>query len=432
MNAKASAYWGKIRSSRLAKDSFWAVFGNGLGYGFLMLAGIVIANFLGVDAYGEFGIVKTTMLYIAGFATLGLGISSTKYIANALKEDRPAVRSLSHDAIQITLVFSALLAAGLFIAANPLARFLDEPGLAGAFRILGVIIVCKALNTTQNGILAGFGDFRAIARNNVISSLAMLTGCVPLTCWFRLDGALGILFFSQALNALLNWVSLRRLIKGLSGQKNVSRKRELCLFSFPIALQELNYTVCSWGGIMLLTKLSSSSQVGLYTAAAMWNGVITFIPGLLSNVILSHLSGTAGDKASHRHTLKTMLGVNFITTIIPFAAVYLLAGLITGFYGPTFTGLESVLRIMTLATVFSACSTVLYSELISRGHNWLSFLCRIMQEGTLFAVGWVLLVKWSGQSGAVCFACAYLISAIVSFSAPLLCVALLRNRCIAA
>ena len=169
MNAKASAYWGKIRSSRLAKDSFWAVFGNGLGYGFLMLAGIVIANFLGVDAYGEFGIVKTTMLYIAGFATLGLGISSTKYIANALKEDRPAVRSLSHDAIQITLVFSALLAAGLFIAANPLARFLDEPGLAGAFRILGVIIVCKALNTTQNGILAGFGDFRAIARNNVIS-----------------------------------------------------------------------------------------------------------------------------------------------------------------------------------------------------------------------------------------------------------------------
>ncbi len=183
---------------------------------------------------------------------------------------------------------------------------------------------------------------------------------------------------------------------------------------------------------MLLTKLSSSSQVGLYTAAAMWNGVITFIPGLLSNVILSHLSGTAGDKASHRHTLKTMLGVNFITTIIPFAAVYLLAGLITGFYGPTFTGLESVLRIMTLATVFSACSTVLYSELISRGHNWLSFLCRIMQEGTLFAVGWVLLVKWSGQSGAVCFACAYLISAIVSFSAPLLCVALLRNRCTAA
>ena len=282
MNAKASAYWGKIRSSRLAKDSFWAVFGNGLGYGFLMLAGIVIANFLGVDAYGEFGIVKTTMLYIAGFATLGLGISSTKYIANALKEDRPAVRSLSHDAIQITLVFSALLAAGLFIAANPLARFLDEPGLAGAFRILGVIIVCKALNTTQNGILAGFGDFRAIARNNVISSLAMLAGCVPLTCWFRLDGALGILFFSQALNALLNWISLRRLIKGLSGQKNVSRKRELCLFSFPIALQELNYTVCSWGGIMLLTKLSSASQVGLYTAAAMWNGVITFIPGLLS------------------------------------------------------------------------------------------------------------------------------------------------------
>ena len=408
-------YLGKLKSSKLAKDSFWAVFGNGLGYGFLLLAGIVIANLLGVNAYGEFGIVKTTMLYIAGFATLGLGISSTKYIANALKEDKSAVRALSRDAVQITVIFSALLAIGLLIAATPLARFLDEPGLAWAFRILGVIIICKALNTTQNGILAGFGDFRTIARNNVISSTVMLLGCVPLTYWFYLDGALAILFFSQALNALLNWLSLRKLLKGLSGQTDVSRKRELCLFSFPIALQELNYTVCNWGGIMLLTRLSSASQVGLYTAAAMWNGVITFIPGLLTNVILSHLSGTAGDKTTHRYTLKTMLGVNFITTLIPFVVVYLLAGWITGFYGHTFTGLESVLRILTLATVFSACSTVLYSELLSRGHNWLLLAYRILQDLAILGLAWLLLLRFGADSGAISYSVAYTVGSALYF-----------------
>ena len=52
-------------SSSLFKDSFWAVFGNGLGYFLLLVAGIVIARFLGKDIYGEYGVVKTTMFHIA-------------------------------------------------------------------------------------------------------------------------------------------------------------------------------------------------------------------------------------------------------------------------------------------------------------------------------------------------------------------------------
>lgn len=429
MTAKATAYLNRIKGNRLAKDSFWAVFGNGLGYGLLLIAGIVIANFLGADVYGEYGLVKTTMLYIAGFATLGLGISSTKYIANALKEEASEVRALARDAMQITLVFSSLLAAGLFIFASPLARFLEEPGLVMAFRVLGAIVICKALNTTQNGILAGFGDFRAIARNNVVSGLLMLGSCVPLTYFYGLDGAFAALFSSQALNALLNWLSLRHLLRALKGQKAVSRKRELIIFSFPIALQELNYTVCSWGGIALLTKLSSVGQVGIYTAVNQWNGVITFIPGLLYNVILSHLSGSANDRIVHKRTLKTMLTVNFLTTLIPFLAVYALADWITAtFYGPTFAGMGSVFRMMTLATVFSACSGVLYSELISRGHNWLSLICRIIQEGTLFFAGWLLLLHWTSQEGAFCFATAYLISAITSFLAPFICLIIFKRK----
>lgn len=69
---------------------------------------------------------------------------------------------------------------------------------------------------------------------------------------------------------------------------------DLLKFSFPIALQEISYAICNWAGILLLTKMSSLSEVGLYTATAQWNAVITMIPGMLANVVLSHLSGASG------------------------------------------------------------------------------------------------------------------------------------------
>lgn len=408
----------RIGNSRLAQDSLWAVCGNGLGYGLLLLAGIVIARYLGKDIYGEYGLVKTTMIYIAGFATLGLGISSTKYIADALQTDRTHVRALARDALTLSFWFSLTLALAVAAAATLLARFLKEPGLTMAFRVLAVIIIFKALNTTQNGILAGFGAFKSIARNNVASGAVMLTCCWPLTWWLGLDGAFISLAASQGLNALLNYFSLRRRTAALTGQEDVSRRRELFLFSFPIALQELNYTVCNWGGIALLTKLSSVGQVGIYTATMQWNGIITFIPGLLSNVILSHLSGTTGNARAHRHTLRTMLGVNFITTLIPFVVIYILAGWIASFYGPTFTEMKGVMRVLMLATIFSACASVLYNELISRGRNWIVLAIRILQDIVILGLAWLLLSKVTGiivADGAMCCAIASVAGSAIYF-----------------
>ena len=42
----------RILSNQLLKDSFWAVWGNSLGYAFFLLSGIIIARFLGKDLYG--------------------------------------------------------------------------------------------------------------------------------------------------------------------------------------------------------------------------------------------------------------------------------------------------------------------------------------------------------------------------------------------
>ena len=67
----------RIKKSQLFKDSFWAISGNGISYGLLLLGGIFIARFLGKDLYGEYGVIKTTMFNIASIATFGLNFTST-------------------------------------------------------------------------------------------------------------------------------------------------------------------------------------------------------------------------------------------------------------------------------------------------------------------------------------------------------------------
>lgn len=404
-----------VKNNKFFKDSFWAVFGNGFGNGFLLLAGILIARFLGKELYGEYGVVKTTMFYIASFATLGLGVTSTKYIATLLNSKPIHVKNVIHDAMTITVIFSSIIAIIIFIIAPFLANLLNEEQLVLALRALSVVIIFKAITTTQIGVLAGFKEFKTIALNSLSSGLLMLVICVPLTYFWGLKGALLSLLFSQIFNSIVNYMGIKRKSRSFSFVEKVSYKKELAYFSFPVALQESSFAICNWAAIMLLTKLSSMGEVGLYTASAQWNSIITMIPGLLINVILSYLSSSINNSIKHKKTLKLMLRINFFTTIIPFVIVYFLADFIASFYGKSFEGMPSVLRILTFSTILEACASVYKSELLALGKTWLLFSVRLFRDMILVIGVYILLTFSNGVDGAIMYSWAVVVMSALFF-----------------
>lgn len=405
----------KIRHSTLFKDSFWAVSGNGLGYGLLLLSGILIARFLGKDIYGEYGMVKTTMFHIAAFSTFGLGYTSTKFVAQYKAENPVCLRDILHASLSITLCSSLGLAVLLIVFAPWLAAFLDEPGLIMPFRLLGCIVVFKALSTTQQGILAGFGEFRRLALNNVWAGLIMALVCVPLTCFFGLRGALSALSLSQLSNVIINAFAIRRIRMNLPQSEGSPFVRRLLKFSFPVALQEFSCVLAAWGGSLLLVKYSSLGEMGISSAAGQWNAIILFIPGLLSNVVLSHLSGTLSDVKGHKHTIQRMLVVNLCCTLIPFVVVAMLSPWIVSFYGSTFKGMETVLQVTIFATIFSCCSNVLSSEMIAQGKTWVLLFFRTTRDMLILVAFYALLTWHDGQNGALYQACVSVCSSALYF-----------------
>lgn len=402
----------KLLNSKLFKDSFWTVFGNGLGNCLMLLAGIIIARFLGKDLYGEYGMVKTTMFHIASFSTFGLGFSATKYIANAVQNHPGQIRSIIRSSLITTLAFSVFLCCLLIVFADKLAAYIEEPSTAPAFRALGVIIVFRAINTVSAGVLAGFKSFKRIGINSIISGLVLVLTASILTYKFGVVGSFIALALSQFANAVLNFRAV--IVAYCSAQGNVTVTGELLLFSFPVAIQEFSYMLCNWGGTMILTKFASLGDVGIWSAASQWNSIIIFIPTLLSNVVLSYLSGSSEEPSSHDKMLRKMLLINFVCSFIPFVFVFLLSGVIASFYGSTFADMKPVMRVLTFSTVFLCLSNVFQSNMLSEGKNWALLIFRIIRDICMFAAFYIVL-KYSDNMASLSYAWVYVMAYILYF-----------------
>ena len=112
----------RVRESDLLNDSFWALLGSALGKGLSLIAGILVARFLGKELYGQYGILKNTLLNIAVFSTLGLGYTGTRFVAKNIKTGVSKTIRLIY---QITMAASSLMAVAV-LSLRRLSRFLSR------------------------------------------------------------------------------------------------------------------------------------------------------------------------------------------------------------------------------------------------------------------------------------------------------------------
>lgn len=62
--------------------------GNVISKFALLVATIFVTKYLGKKEYGQFGIIKSTILMFAMFAGLELGMTATKYISQYKSTDK--------------------------------------------------------------------------------------------------------------------------------------------------------------------------------------------------------------------------------------------------------------------------------------------------------------------------------------------------------
>ena len=393
----------RFKRSRLINDAFWALLANLIGKGLPFIAGIFVARLLGSEAYGEFGLIKSSLMSIALFSSFGLGITATKFIAEIVNKDKQSAKYVERICNIITLISSLILATAVFIFAHPIATILKAPHIVGILRLSSIAIVFNAINTTQNGILAGLGAFKVIARNSTWSGLFSFVVTVSLTYFYDLEGAVIVLCLYLSFNCVVNRKSIKRLLpieKASMTNYHKGTLHKIVSFSFPIALQESTFSIASWLNAFILITYCSYSEYGIYTAAVQWFSVMLFIPGALRNVALSNLSASP-DMQSKKTALNRLLLINFTSTFIPFLIVVMLASYIASFYGNSFNGLAPILVIMAFTAVINSLSNVFTQELISINQNWYLFYTRLLRDMITLFVVYLCLSQYDGGALSV-------------------------------
>jgi O-antigen/teichoic acid export membrane protein len=382
----AAPYLAKFRASspqayKLAHGTFWSLIGVATPRAIGVLASIIVARLLGVEGFGAYGIIQSTIGMFATFAGYGLGTTAAKHIAQYRTVDPDRAGRVLAAAMVITVAVG-ILTSGALLAASPfLAQHtLGAPGLTGILRFSAALVFLTVLSGAQTGMLTGFEAFKKNAQVNVIGALSVLPLTVLGTYFFGLMGSVAALTASTALTCVVSHIAIsgeaRRL--GVPARYSTCHQEWTTItgFSIPTILGSMGQGTATWMCYsMLVNRPNGYGQMGLFNASNQWFAAIMFVPGLLNRVTLPALSesfAVAGRQGARKVLVLTF---KFNTAVmVPLVLVAsLLSPWIMAFYGPSFVGAWPVLVMALFTAGCFALESPVYQALLAEGRPWTVF-----------------------------------------------------------
>lgn len=403
--------------SRIASGAFWSFTGTALAKLLVLVASIICAHILSQQEYGEFGMVRSTINMFVVFGAAGLGMTATKYISEyreSHKERIAGIYILTNGFAVVTglIVTVVVLAIAPYLAENTL----HAPHLEPSIRVGAVLLFVTILTGAQNGALTGVEDFRSMAFNTLIGSVAESAFMLLGAYYYGVLGA--VLGYGVGFIALYvaNFISIRKDFNRMGVEIRLSsfNREDLHLlykFSLPAALSTILLTPTIWVIKTLLANQCGFDELAIFEAADQWKTMILFIPSTVSLVALPILSSIVGlDQTKFRKVLNINLYLNAGIALVIALAVSVLSPFIMTLYGKAYVSDYWVLIILAASTVFSSMANVVGLAISSRAKMWVGFLFNAVWAAMVIGFSVLFLNLGLGARGlALAITVAYVI-----------------------
>lgn len=410
----------KILSSSINKkifnQGFWILLGNLISKFVLLIATVFMTNYLGKEEYGQFGIIKSTILMFAMFAGMELGMTSTKYIAQYKSVDVKKVERVVGLSNLFAIVISLLVSFLIYWFSEEIAIQINAPRLHSEIRISSFILFFSSLNGVQSGILAGIEKFKELSVNGAIAGVVSSIGLVVSSRYFGLNAVIVAFGFNYVLCCLLNFFTLKKsFYKDFSvtifSRENFKELDVLWSFSLPAILAGLMVAPVTWlCNYFLVNQPNGYEQMANFDIANQWRNTILFIPSALSQIVLPMLASKVGNKIDYRIVFNKNLKINLYFGVILSLFFCGMSPLIIYIYGDKYNDALVPMIVMFLTTALIATNNVIGQGIASQGKMWLGFFVNTVWAIILLSSS-ILLIKYF-QLGAVGLSIAYLISYI--------------------
>ena len=416
IKAKIQAVLSSDLNKKIANHSFWILIGNTISKVALLIATIIMARYMGKEEYGQFGVIKSTILMFALFAGLELGMTSTKYIAQYLGKDNKKIERIiglsNLFAITLSLVISVLV----YLFSNKIAVQISAPSLSSEIKLSSFILFFSSMNGIQTGILNGLQEFKIASINNMIAGVLSSILLIISSVYGGLDALVIAFGLNFVIIFILNYFSIRKRFYSeftisILSKENFRELDVLWRFSLPAILAGLIVGPVIWiCNYFLVNQNNGYVEIANFDIANQWRNTVLFVPAALSQIVLPLLTSFVGDKDAYKKMFYKNLKINFYVGFSFVIILVLLTPVIIWFYGSKYDNAYYPMIIMFVTTGFISVNNVIGQAIASQDKMWLGFFVNLMWAIVLLLSAYLLIVKY--PLGALGISLAYLISYI--------------------
>lgn len=386
---------------RVASGAFWTFAGTALSRILALAGSMVTARLLGRESFGEVGVILSTIYTFQAFASFGLGLTATKFVAELRSKDPERAGRIMALSFVVSAATGAI-ATALLLAYAPwlAASTLKAPQLATPLRIGALALFFNTLGAAQTGALTGFEAFRTSTTLTAWSgALGVALGVVGIWLW-GIDGVV----WGQAAASMLQWLLTHFAVRRHAAEYGIRiaiagwwRERSvLWTFSLPAVAAGVMVGPVGWAtNAILVNQPHGYTEMGILNAANQWFGAVLFLPTAFAGALVPVLSERIGhgDSQGAKRVLRGALLLNAMVVVPIVLGGSVASPWIMGLYGPGFREAWSSLVVVLITAGIVGATNPVGNVLAASGKLWLGFL---MNAGwaVLWLSGTALLIHW--------------------------------------
>ena len=354
------------------------------------LGSVVAARMLGPSGRGELAAAQAIGGLVATIAAMGLGDAVVFFVARTPSE---AGRFLASGGITIFLASAVAVPIGWFVVAH---LGLDHRALMAtrAYLFLAPVFALGLPGLMQRGL----GNNRSWSLFRLLGPLAWLAALASAPLFGRSSVRIVVVFLVlQVPILLIVWLRIARrgaLVKPAPRTDAIPMLR----FGFPLLLSTLPALMNLRLDQLVLATRVSSSELGIYAAAAAWSTLAVPLASAVGNAVLPVLAGSREgvEQDFLDAVLRRSLLLSFVTCGLTAIAAPIGLPLL---FGHRFQRAAPVAVVLCLASVFLCISAVSGEAVRGFGRTREVLLAEV--TGALFGVGSLaLLLPRYGLVGA--------------------------------
>jgi O-antigen/teichoic acid export membrane protein len=369
--------------------------------GLLLLLQVLAGSRLSVDGFGAFGLALRFAMI--GEALMDIGIH--QITIRAIARDHRDAPALLHN----SLALKAFSGMAMLVVMGAVAFYLrPEPDVRAACVLMLVSAILRSYLLTTRGVFLGlerFGhDCLVIVTDRL---LLLLVGASMLWAGYGLVGLAVAFVAARVVTVAIALALARRLVGRLRLEFDVAVWRDLQRSGLPVGVFLVVLNLYSYIDTVMLGKMSTLEETGLYTAAFTLYEGLSYVPSILASVLAPRLSKLwSVDRAAYRRLAIRSLAAAAVLAVAVGGPVWALAGPLLRIFdlfqagpGPSYTAAALALRLLVSGLAFIFVTWMLQTVALSAFRERL--LLQVTTTGALLNVllNLVLIPRY-GRNGA--------------------------------